>query len=147
MPTRPRPQRPAPAPSDGALVATALSRAAQRLGVNNKTLARVVGLSGSGLSRLDPGQPLQRLGLDSLMAIELKNRIEADLSVIIPLGSFLHGANLRQVSAQVLDQVLAAAPEAVATGGDGGWEEGEFYTVTPPLSRNARLAGNSAVPD
>src|SRR5437588_7919750 len=60
MPTRPRPQRPAPAPSDGALVATALSRAAQRLGVNNKTLARVVGLSEASVSRLRRGDyPLE----------------------------------------------------------------------------------------
>ena len=57
MPIRPRP---APAPSDGALVATALSRAAERLGVNNKTLARVVGLSEASVSRLKRGDfPLE----------------------------------------------------------------------------------------
>ncbi|HEY6324152.1 MAG TPA: SDR family NAD(P)-dependent oxidoreductase, partial [Thermoanaerobaculia bacterium] len=82
--------------------------------------ARVVGLSASGLLRLDPGQPLQRLGLDSLMAVELKNRIEADLGVGLPLRSFLQGANLRQVCGQVLEQLPAAA-----AAGDGRWEEGE----------------------
>ena len=82
--------------------------------------ARVVGLSASGLQRLDPGQPLQRLGLDSLMAVELKNRIEADLGVGLPLRSFLQGANLRQVCAQLLEQLPAAA-----SGAEERWEEGE----------------------
>ena len=57
MPTR---LHPAPAPSDSALVAAALSRAAQRLGVNNKTLARIIGLSEASVSRLKRGDyPLE----------------------------------------------------------------------------------------
>jgi len=57
MPTRPRP---APALSDAALVATALCRAAERLAVNNKTLARIVGLSEASVSRLKRGDfPLE----------------------------------------------------------------------------------------
>lgn len=48
---RPRP-RPAPALTDNALVAKALSRAVDRLNVNNKVLSRIIGLSEASVSRL-----------------------------------------------------------------------------------------------
>jgi hypothetical protein len=56
--------RPAAAPdaraSDAAIVTKALLRAAQRLGVNNKVLARVIGLSEASVSRLRKGDyPLE----------------------------------------------------------------------------------------
>ena len=52
--------RPAPIPTDGALIAKALSRAAERLGVNSKTLARIVGLSEASVSRMKRGDyPLE----------------------------------------------------------------------------------------
>jgi uncharacterized protein (DUF2384 family) len=58
--TRPRP---APAPSDAALVANALVRAADHLHVNNKVLARVVGLSEATVSRMKKGDyPLESGG-------------------------------------------------------------------------------------
>ncbi|MCA1615511.1 MAG: beta-ketoacyl reductase, partial [Acidobacteria bacterium] len=43
-------------------------------------LGRVLGVSPA---KLDVRQPLNRLGLDSLMAVELKNRIEIDIGVLI----------------------------------------------------------------
>ena len=57
---RPSP-RPTPAPlSDAAIVAKALTRAADRLHVNNKVLARIIGLSEASVSRLKKGDtPLE----------------------------------------------------------------------------------------
>jgi phthiocerol/phenolphthiocerol synthesis type-I polyketide synthase D len=63
-------------------------------------------------SRLDIEQPLTTLGLDSLMAIELKNRIELALKVRIPIVTFLQGPSIAQFAGQVLEQILAMA-EAV----------------------------------
>ena len=40
---------------------------------------------------LDPKQPLSDLGLDSLMAVELKNRIEAEFGVSVPVTSISKG--------------------------------------------------------
>jgi acyl transferase domain-containing protein len=47
-------------------------------------------------------QPLLDLGLDSLMAIGLRNQIRTQLGVILPIASLLQGASVRTVSTQVL---------------------------------------------
>ena len=54
---------------------------------------------------LDSNQPLTALGLDSLMAIELKNRLELELAVRIPIVTFLQGPSIAQFTAQLLDQL------------------------------------------
>jgi acyl carrier protein len=66
-------------------------------------VARVLGLSAS---KLDLQQPLSNLGLDSLMAVELKNRIAVDLGVNVPMVTFLSGPSVEQASDQLL-QLLA----------------------------------------
>ena len=58
-------------------------------------VARVLGLSPS---QLDIQQPLTNLGLDSLMAVELKNRISADLGVNVPMVKFLQGFSVAQAA-------------------------------------------------
>ena len=67
------------------------------------------------LSKIDVQQPLTALGLDSLMAIELKNRIELDLSVRIPIVTFLQGPSIAQFTLQLLDQLAETAPTAEAS--------------------------------
>jgi myxalamid-type polyketide synthase MxaD len=67
-------------------------------------VARVLGLSPS---QLDIQQPLTNLGLDSLMAVELKNRISADLGVNVPMVKFLQGFSVAQAASQLLEQLTA----------------------------------------
>ncbi|MEW5989538.1 MAG: acyltransferase domain-containing protein, partial [Chloroflexota bacterium] len=74
-------------------------------------VAKVTRLS---VSRLDAGQPLTRLGLDSLMAVELKNRIEGDLGVEVPLVAFLEGVSIAELSSQVADGIESAPAMAAA---------------------------------
>ncbi len=62
-------------------------------------VTRVLGLSAS---RLDIHQPLSNLGLDSLMAVEVKNRIAVDLGVNVPMVTFLSGPSVEQAAAQLL---------------------------------------------
>jgi polyketide synthase 12/myxalamid-type polyketide synthase MxaB/epothilone polyketide synthase D len=66
-------------------------------------VARVVGMSAS---KLDVQQPLNRLGIDSLMAVELKNRIELDLGTTIPVAKLLQGPSV----ALLTDELLASLP-------------------------------------
>jgi len=89
-------------------------------------VARVLGLSSS---QLDVQQPLTNLGLDSLMAVELKNRISADLGVNVPMVKFLQGFSVAQAAMQLLDQLTAevegqSEPRPVARArGDSGADE------------------------
>ncbi len=76
-------------------------------------LARVLGLAPA---KLDSRQPLNRLGLDSLMAVELKNRIELDIGVLIPMVRLLQGPSLAQIAGQLAEQLAqgdAVRPEPV----------------------------------
>ena len=70
----------------------------------SEQVARVLGLSPS---KLDVQQPLSQLGLDSLMAVELKNRIAVDLGVNVPVVKFLQGFSVDQAVTQILDQLAA----------------------------------------
>jgi NAD(P)-dependent dehydrogenase (short-subunit alcohol dehydrogenase family)/acyl carrier protein len=65
-------------------------------------VARVLGLTAS---ILDIEQPLTNLGLDSLMAVELKNRISLDLGINIPMVRFLQGFSVAQAVTLLLDQL------------------------------------------
>jgi acyl transferase domain-containing protein/acyl carrier protein len=71
-------------------------------------VARALGLSPS---RLDLQQSLSDLGLDSLMAVELKNRIALDLKVNVPVVKFLQGFSVDQAVTQVLEQLAVGADD------------------------------------
>ena len=66
--------------------------------------ARVLRLSSAVL---DVEQPLNNVGIDSLMAIELKNRIESDLGVTVPMVKFLEGPSVRDLAGFVVEEMHA----------------------------------------
>jgi myxalamid-type polyketide synthase MxaB len=82
-------------------------------------------------SKVDVQQPLTKLGIDSLMAVELKNRVESDVGLTVPVTALLEGPSLAQLSARLVTQLPApvavseAAVPAVAApagaGVAGGW--------------------------
>jgi phthiocerol/phenolphthiocerol synthesis type-I polyketide synthase C len=61
---------------------------------------------------VDAHEPLNRLGIDSLMAVELKNRVEADLETTLPVTALLQGPSLSQLAAQLLEGLDAPAADA-----------------------------------
>lgn len=63
----------------------------------------------SAPERIDVHQPLTSLGIDSLMAVELKNRVETEFSISVPVTALLQGPTLAQLATIVLEQ-LADAP-------------------------------------
>ena len=81
----------------------------------SEQVARVLGLPAS---QLDVQQPLSNLGLDSLMAVALKNRIAVDLGVNVPMVKFLQGFSVAEAATQVLEQLTAeaAAPSTPVAG-------------------------------
>ncbi|HLX08765.1 MAG TPA: type I polyketide synthase [Thermoanaerobaculia bacterium] len=82
--------------------------------------------------RLDEAQALIRLGLDSLMALDLKLRIDAGLGVSVPVSRLLQGLSFRQLLAEILATIgeaadsKAAAPAPPSGGGRQAWEELEI---------------------
>ncbi|SIO25198.1 amino acid adenylation domain-containing protein [Singulisphaera sp. GP187] len=73
---------------------------------------RVAGVLRLEPDRLDPARPLNTLGLDSLMAIELKGGVEADLGTILPLTSLMTGPTIAELADQAIALGEAHAPTA-----------------------------------
>jgi len=68
---------------------------------------QVAKVSGIVAARLNRQQSLIALGIDSLMGIELRRRVEAESGVTIPLGRLLEGPTIAELAALLLDQIGA----------------------------------------
>jgi acyl transferase domain-containing protein len=55
------------------------------------------------VSRVNPEEPIAQLGLDSLMALELRNRVERDTGVSVSAASLLNGASVRDVARAIVE--------------------------------------------
>ncbi|MFP6613718.1 MAG: beta-ketoacyl synthase N-terminal-like domain-containing protein [Pirellulales bacterium] len=63
---------------------------------------------------IDVEQPLNNLGIDSLMAVELRNHIEASLGVILPVAQLLQDPNISKLVTVLHTQLTTeAAPLAI----------------------------------
>lgn len=75
---------------------------------------------------LNVSQPLNQLGIDSLIAAELKNRIEKDLEVNIPIVKFLQGSTIVDLSQDIKEQINCSSAPFIKTTDDNNWDEGEL---------------------
>jgi NADPH:quinone reductase-like Zn-dependent oxidoreductase/NAD(P)-dependent dehydrogenase (short-subunit alcohol dehydrogenase family) len=96
-------------------------------------LAKVLELDPEALP-LD--QPLNTVGLDSLMALELKNRVEVGIAINLPIVSLIQGPTISQLSAEIVSR-LDAPP------GDEP-DPMSFPTPTGTASAGAAAAGEMA---
>lgn len=99
--------------------------AAERGGVTEsvlrKSLAMVLKIGASRLREIEADLPLVRIGLDSLMALELRNLLEASVGVTVPLALILHaGTSI----ARLADHLLGELPESESEDVEDQWEEG-----------------------
>lgn len=60
-----------------------------------------------GEDDIDPARPLTEVGMDSLMALELRMAAERQFGIDIPLMSLANGATLADMAARIADQVLS----------------------------------------
>jgi len=75
-------------------------------------LAQVLGMSSA---RLEETAPLASLGLDSLMAVELKNRVEAELGVHLPIATLLRSPSIGELVDELAAQLASPAEPAPVT--------------------------------
>jgi NADPH:quinone reductase-like Zn-dependent oxidoreductase/thioesterase domain-containing protein/acyl carrier protein len=70
-------------------------------------LARIIGVDPSGL---ETDQPLSTFGLDSLLALELKNNLEGRLDFTLPMAKLMEGPSIASL-AEVTAQLVAGSAE------------------------------------
>jgi len=83
-------------------------------------LARVLGIP---KARLDVNKPLNMVGMDSLMAIELKNNLESNIGIVLPIATLLQGPSTVQLAEQVVAQLADLQPTETKTAADQPAEE------------------------
>jgi NAD(P)-dependent dehydrogenase (short-subunit alcohol dehydrogenase family)/acyl carrier protein len=57
-------------------------------------------------TRIDTQQSLRNLGIDSLIAVEARNRINTDLGLKIPLATVMQSENIKSLAAFVAEQLI-----------------------------------------
>ena len=77
---------------------------------------QVAGVFGTVADKIDRSARLTDLGLDSLMTLELTNRVERELGIRLPVGNLLSGPTITEL-ARTIRQLLAPALAAAETSG------------------------------
>jgi NAD(P)-dependent dehydrogenase (short-subunit alcohol dehydrogenase family)/acyl carrier protein len=76
---------------------------------------KVARVLGTAVARLDVDKPLTDIGLDSLMAVELRNWIDGELRINLPIVELMHGPSVTQVAELLLQHLGNEGPAATAS--------------------------------
>jgi acyl transferase domain-containing protein/NADPH-dependent curcumin reductase CurA/NADP-dependent 3-hydroxy acid dehydrogenase YdfG/acyl carrier protein len=87
------------------------------------TLGAVLGVRTGALTA---DAEIAQFGFDSLMAMELRNRIEADLGLIVPVSDLLECATPEELAGRLTQRMGEEEPAGVGATDDKRWEEGEI---------------------
>ena len=98
-----------PPPADRATL-LALAPAARRAAVLAWLRAEVARAARVPLALVVPGEPLPRLGLESLSAVQLAQRLEAALGIAVPLADLLGELDLGALAEHLLERLEAPSP-------------------------------------
>jgi acyl transferase domain-containing protein/acyl carrier protein len=98
---------PGAAGSDDIAERLLLAEPAERLALIETRLRElVVAVLGLGPSQFDPDQPLNLLGIDSLLAMQLKTRVEHDLGIKLSVIDLLKGSSATELAAELAEHVV-----------------------------------------
>jgi acyl transferase domain-containing protein len=75
--------------------------------------AQVAGALQMPAQELDAATALNSIGMDSLTAVEVKNRVERNLAVVLPIVRFLDGYSIENFADYILSEVFAASVSPV----------------------------------
>jgi amino acid adenylation domain-containing protein len=98
---------------------------------------KVAAVLGGAAADVDTGESLQNMGLDSLMALELKNGLASELGVELPLVSFLDGPSVDRLVEQLHPRLEQVLPRGTPAQRDGDVE----VRAQPPASVETPAAG------
>lgn len=76
--------------------------------------AHLAVLLGTKADKVNRRRPLKRIGIDSLMMVDLRNRIHSDLGVQVPLVKLLSGESLSTVAAFVRAEIATRTEDREA---------------------------------
>lgn len=94
--------------------------------------------------------PLTEMGFDSLMAIMLKNQVELDLHLEMPMVKLMEGPTVQELSASIAQQLAAAPPVPEHSGGQQAMPSSSVVSPTVPVEEEPnpdvlRRGGTGAV--
>ena len=92
-------------------------------------------------STLDADQPLTELGMDSLMAVRIRNTVRGDFGVEPPVALLLQGASLAALTTDLIRQ-LGLRAEDKADSGERGSRQSQAARRSPAASRGRRKVGD-----
>ncbi|QLE41164.1 SDR family NAD(P)-dependent oxidoreductase [Nostoc sp. C052] len=82
----------------------------ERLQILESHLRELVALVlGTSPAKLDSQKSLTNLGLDSLMGVELSNRIESVLGVSVPTMKLVQGPSISQLAVELVEQLMGTS--------------------------------------
>jgi phthiocerol/phenolphthiocerol synthesis type-I polyketide synthase C len=85
--------------------------------------AEVAGVLRLAADDVDVEQALNRIGLDSLMAVELRNRLRSRLGLDVPLVTFMDDTSIARLASELSPHLAAADPKV-----------GRTDTSAPPIN-------------
>lgn len=73
---------------------------------------KLASLLGGNVAELDADRPMLEMGLDSLMAVELRNWIEGQLQLKLQIGALMRGSSLRSLVATLSESLAMETGDA-----------------------------------
>jgi acyl transferase domain-containing protein/surfactin synthase thioesterase subunit len=98
---------------------------------------------------IDPDQPLNEIGLDSLMSVSLSNSLETEFGFPVPVAELISGPTINQLADHFVDEFAATAAQSA---GDQYRQAGSQQVINGPFEEAATETignqnGSRASPD
>ena len=100
-------------------------------GIVTDAVAAIVRLPGASL---ETGAPLRNIGMDSLMALEIRNQLQDRAGVTIPLVTIVEGPSISELVTLMLASLDTAAVTREPSGASRGAGQAEDMTGLDELS-------------